>query len=111
MADPAPRRDPFADALEQWRLDVLKEAEAAAERKVREILATQAANAQERLLKTDEAASMLGMSPGALRQLVARGNIVPDLRGQRGDGGLKGNRFSMRTINAFIARRGRRGQE
>lgn len=106
MGEPAERREIMLVQLTVRELDERIEAA------VMRALQSQAANAPAadptRLLDTEQAAERLGITPGALRKLVSRKSIVPDLRGQRGNG-LKGNRFSMRTIEAFITRN-RRGQ-
>lgn len=54
-------------------------------------------------LDTEQAAAYLGTTVSSLRVAVARGNLTPDHRGQRG-GGLKGNRFSRQTLDAFCKR-------
>lgn len=104
----AAEQHPLVAALDQMRAEMIREAEAAAERKVRELLSQVAANDSTKLLNTKQTAERLGISPVALRHLVSRRSIVPDIRGQRG-GGLKGNRFSMKTIQAFIEKN-RRGK-
>jgi len=54
-------------------------------------------------LDTEQAASYLGTTVSSLRTAVARGKLTPDHRGQRG-GGMKGNRFSRQTLDAFCKR-------
>lgn len=59
-----------------------------------------AINKEELWLHTKQAAEFLGITQGALRHHVARGNIVPDHRARRG-GGMQSNQFSLATLRAF----------
>lgn len=69
---------------------------------VRDALSIQRAN--DGYLDTEQAAAYLGTSTRSLQHAVTRGAIVPDHRGSR-HGGLKGNRFTRATLDAFITRR------
>jgi hypothetical protein len=62
--------------------------------------------APEGYLDMEQAAAVLNTTVSSLRTLIARGRIVPDHRGRRG-GGLKGNRFTRKTLDEFV----RRGHE
>lgn len=53
---------------------------------------------------TASAAAYLKTTTRSVQHAVARGLLVPDHRGSRG-GGLKGNRFSKATLDAYITRR------
>lgn len=55
-------------------------------------------------LDTTQAAAYLGTTVASLRSAVTRGRIIPDHRGSRG-GGMKGNRFSRETLDAFCNRK------
>jgi hypothetical protein len=68
---------------------------------VREALASQ--RDRDGYLDTVQAAEYLGTTTASIRTAVARGNLKPDHRGQRG-GGLKGNRFTRATLDAFCKR-------
>jgi hypothetical protein len=57
----------------------------------------------EGFLDMEQAADYLRTTVSSLRTLVARGRIVPDHRGRRG-GGLKGNRFTRKTLDEFVRR-------
>lgn len=54
------------------------------------------------LLRTDEAADFLRISPKALLWHVSQGNIVPDHWGKRGL--LRGHRFTKETLERFLRR-------
>jgi len=69
---------------------------------VRDALNIQRGN--EGYLDTEQAAAYLGTTTRSLQHAVTRGQIVPDHRGSR-HGGLKGNRFTRKTLDAFITRR------
>jgi len=71
---------------------------------VREAVGLQREN--EGYLDMEQAAAVLNTTVSSLRTLIARGRIVPDHRGRRG-GGLKGNRFTRKTLDEFV----RRGQK
>jgi hypothetical protein len=54
------------------------------------------------LLTTSQAAAYLGITPTALRSLVARGSIVPDKRSIGAFHGGKGvHKFRVATLEAF----------
>lgn len=55
-------------------------------------------------LTSAEAAAKLKLKPAGLKALVFRGKIVPDHRGGRG--GLRGHRFSIKTIHRYLRERG-----
>jgi hypothetical protein len=69
---------------------------------VREAVGAQ--RAPDAYLDMEQAAAHLHTTVSSLRTLVARGRLVPDHRGQRG-GGLKGNRFTRETLDAFFHRK------
>jgi hypothetical protein len=70
---------------------------------VREVIGG-ATQPSEGYLDTEQAAAYLGTTVSAIRMAVARGNIVPDHRGRRG-GGMRGNRFTRETLDAYCKRR------
>ena len=69
---------------------------------VREAMSAQ--RPTEGYLDTEQAAAYLGTTVSSLRTAVARGKLAPDHRGQRG-GGMKGNRFTRKTLDAFCMRK------
>lgn len=100
MADAAEKKDLPVFHLTVSELD--QRIEDAVARAVERVMQGRPASSENDILDTAGAAAKMGISPAALRKLVSRNVICPDHRGQRG--GLRGNRFTMRTIQAFIER-------
>ena len=69
---------------------------------VREAL--DARRTSEGYMDTAEAAAYLGTTVRAVQGAVHRRALIPDHRGSRGEG-LKGNRFSRATLDAFVKRK------